>query len=147
MFLIAGAICAVAPDVDLIARLFAPEGRDVHRTFTHSVFFAVFVGVIAALYTARYSSGYTGRLVMYLTLATTSHGILDALTTYKKGVAFFSPVVSERFVAPWQPIGSRLVEFWFVFVPLVVFTCVALRLRGVTAPSPSREVPLSIRLE
>jgi inner membrane protein len=147
IFLAAGAVCAVLPDVDLIARLFSPEYRELHRSLTHSIFFAVVAGVIVALCLGRHSHGHSSRLVIYLTLATASHGMLDALTTHPQGVAFFSPVSHERFVAAWQPINSRSVEFWFVLVPLVLFTSVALRIRGVRGPWFSREAPLSIRRE
>ena len=43
------------------------------------------------------------RLWLYFTLATLSHGLLDALTSYVEGVAFLSPFSSQRFFAPWRP--------------------------------------------
>jgi hypothetical protein len=63
------------------------------------------------------------------------------------GVAFFSPFSSERYVMPWRPIDGRSTEFWFVFVPLVLITGVALRSRGIRLQWPTRGTPLGIRLE
>ena len=82
-----------------------------------------------------------------LLLIRRSRRILDAFTTHKMGVAFFSPLSSERYVALWQPIDSRLVEFWFVFVPCVVVTCVVLRIRGIRLHLLAREAPFSIRTD
>lgn len=40
----------------------------------------------------------------YLFLATTSHGLLDAMTDGGLGVAFFSPFENSRYFLPWRPI-------------------------------------------
>jgi inner membrane protein len=126
--LIGGAVCAVLPDIDLIATVFWSGGHGVHRTITHSIPFAVFVaGLVAVCIKPLIPEGYTTRLAIHLALATASHGVLDALTTYEMGVAFFSPFSSERYV---MPIDGRSAEFWFVFVPLVLITGLALRIRG-----------------
>jgi inner membrane protein len=147
-FLIAGALCAVLPDVDLLAPLLWAGGREFHRTVTHSLLFAVLVGAIAAICVKPLIGGNcTRRLALYLALATASHGLLDALTTHEMGVAFFSPVSGERYVAFWRPIDSRFVEFWFVLAPCVVVTCVVLRIRGIRPQLPTREAPLSIRID
>jgi inner membrane protein len=146
--LIAGAVCAVLPDVDLMATLFWSGGRDLHRTITHSIPFGVcLAGVLTLCIRPVIPRGYTTRLAIYLTLATASHGLLDALTTHETGVAFFSPFAAERYVMPWRPIDGRSAEFWFVFVPLVLITGLALRVRGVRLRWPMRETPLSIRSE
>jgi inner membrane protein len=148
VFLIAGAVCAVVPDVDLLAPLLWAEGREFHRTVTHSLLFAVVVGAVAAISVKRLMSGNcTRRLALYLALATASHGILDALTTHEMGVAFFSPISSERYVSFWQPIDSRFVEFWFVLAPCIVVTCVVLRIRGIGLHLLARETPSSIRMD
>jgi inner membrane protein len=148
VFLFAGAACAVLPDVDLLAPLLWVGGREFHRTFTHSLVFAVLVGALAAMCVKPLmASSCTRRLALYLALATDSHGILDALTTYEMGVAFFSPVSGERYVAFWRPIDSRFVEFWFVLAPCVLFTYVVLRIRGIRLQLPTREAPLSIRMD
>lgn len=43
-YLVIGALCAVLPDVDLLAPYFGGD-RDFHRRFTHSVFFAGLFGI------------------------------------------------------------------------------------------------------
>ena len=45
-------------------------------------------------------------------LAAASHGLLDAMTTGGRGVAFFSPFSNRRYFLPWRmievsPIGIR----------------------------------------
>jgi inner membrane protein len=148
VFLIAGAICAVLPDVDLLAPLLWASGREFHRTVTHSLFFAVLVGAVATMCLKPLMPGHrTRKLVLYLALATASHGILDALTTHEMDVAFFSPVSGERYVALWRPIDSRFVEFWFVLTPCVVVTCFVLRIRGIGLRLRTREAASSIRID
>ena len=51
----------------------------------------------------RYRADRT-RYWSYLFLATTSHGILDAMTTGGGGIAFFAPFWNERYFFPWTPI-------------------------------------------
>ena len=104
-------------------------------------------GLVALCIKPLIRSGYATRLAMYLAFATASHGVLDALTTHEMGVAFFSPFSSERYVTPWRPIEGRSAEFWFVFVPLVLVTGVALRVRGIRLRWSTRGTPLSIRSE
>jgi membrane-bound metal-dependent hydrolase YbcI (DUF457 family) len=101
VFLIAGAGCALLPDIDLLAALFGVGSREVHRTFTHSVFFAVLLGLVAAICAKHFmSSKYTGRLAGYVAVATASHSVFDALATYDMGVVFLSPLSSHRYVVP-----------------------------------------------
>jgi len=44
------------------------------------------------------------RVWIYLFLATASHGMLDAVTSGGGGIAFFAPVVNDRYFFPWRPI-------------------------------------------
>ena len=110
-FWIAGAACAMVPDVDWAG---APFGLHYevflgdHRGFTHSVLFAITFGAAMAwlAFRAPRWEGKRLRLWLYFTLATLSHGLLDALTSYGEGVAFLSPFSSQRFFAPWRPFGT-----------------------------------------
>jgi len=80
-----------------------------------------------------------------LTLATASHGLLDAMSTYGPGVPFLLPFSTRRFFLPWRPIsaglgphdhgllgglletiGSELVWIW---IPAVLLLWVTARLR------------------
>jgi inner membrane protein len=145
LFLIAGVAAAVLPDLDLIAPLFEAGSRGVHRTFTHSIFFAVLAGVLGAMGLPRTFQRYRTRFGLYLALAAGTHGALDALTTYDMGVAFLSPVSNVRYVAPWRPIDGVSMELWLALIPSAVCAWVILYLRGIRLPWPRREPPLRIR--
>lgn len=107
----AAAFCAVAPDFDVAAfRLgiayAAPLG---HRGFSHSLVFALLLGLCATLllrFLLRASARPPfARTLALLTLATASHGVLDAMTDGGLGVAFFSPFDLTRYFLPWRPIA------------------------------------------
>jgi inner membrane protein len=104
--LIAGAVCSVIPDLDVIGFEFGIKYDDMlgHRGFTHSIFFAV---VLAALVTLTLFQNHHGsRLVifLFLFLSTLSHSVLDALTNGGLGVGFFAPFSNKRFFFPYRPI-------------------------------------------
>jgi inner membrane protein len=130
---VAGVLCAVLPDLDAIGRPFGYGDLAFlggHRALTHSVSFAIAVGVVVALLAFRDPHQPCSRtwLATYLALATASHGLLDLLTTYGAGVALLSPFSAVRFQSPWQPIGSLLDEVVYGLVPLAL--CIwAIRLR------------------
>jgi len=105
---VAGALCSVLPDIDVIGFRFGIHYGDFlwHRGFTHSLVFAALLsGAATAILTWRGSIG-MGRFALfaYLFLATASHGVLDAMTNGGLGVAFFSPFENSRYFLPWQPI-------------------------------------------
>lgn len=105
---IAGALCSVVPDLDVIGFEFGvPYGEFWgHRGFTHSLLFAAFLATFVAVLSLRDSA--TGicpfALWAYLFLSTASHGLLDAITDGGLGVAFFSPFDNSRYFFPWRPI-------------------------------------------
>lgn len=105
------AICAVVPDLDLIGwplgiSTFALLG---HRGLTHSLAFAVVLGGIAAWILLRDGSArerVAGAAA--LIVATGTHSVLDALTTYSPtGPAFWAPFSNERYRFPWQPLTGE----------------------------------------
>ena len=113
------AVCAMLPDVDVIAFAFGIPYGDMfgHRGFTHSLFFAAVVGALAAAHVSHQShplhpshlshlSHLSHRLALFVwfTLLTASHGILDALTNGGRGIAFFAPFSDHRYFFPWRPI-------------------------------------------
>jgi inner membrane protein len=146
---VAGAICSMFPDVDVVGFHFGVQYGDVwgHRGFTHSLVFAALLGgAVVALFFRR---GVTGLaplpLFAYLFLATVSHGVLDAMTNGGLGVAFLSPFDNTRFFLPWRPIRvSPIVvgrflslrgyavlknELLWIWLPTGIFSVLVLLLR------------------
>jgi inner membrane protein len=106
--LVAGAICSVVPDLDVIGFHFGIRYRDFwgHRGFTHSL---VFAGVLATAtlllaFRKRIPNLNRSPIWLYFFLAAASHGLLDAMTDGGLGVAFFSPFDNRRYFLPWTPI-------------------------------------------
>ncbi len=106
-FWILTALCAILPDLDAIGFAFGVRYDDLfgHRGITHSIFFAVLMGVIVGLL-IDVKAGRRRRIqyVVYFTLVTLSHPLLDALTNGGRGVAFFAPLSNERYFFPFRPI-------------------------------------------
>lgn len=103
-----GAVLAVLPDSDSILHWLGVSSRTVfgHRGLTHSLSFAVVVGLLAAFLLAR-SAGMPGlraRLGLYFVLALASHGLLDAMTNGGQGIALFAPFSNERYFLPFRPL-------------------------------------------
>jgi len=119
-----------------------------HRGFTHSLVFAVTLGVIALL-----ASGWlrTSRLkaFIFVALFAASHGLLDMCTNGGRGVALFWPFTNERYFFPWRPIevspltldrllsergaavlGSELLWVWMPAVVIGAGIGLVRRLRG-----------------
>jgi inner membrane protein len=103
---IAGAICSIIPDLDVIGFGFGVDYGEMlgHRGLTHSIFFAVALGALLALFLAE--RNVQARLLVFIFLfwSTLSHAILDAMTNGGLGVAFFAPFQNERYFFPWRPI-------------------------------------------
>ncbi len=125
--MIAAAICAALPDMDVIAFHFGvPYGSMLgHRGLTHSLLFAMVAGSIAeysrrsktdreviAMRRARLARARATGLVFLL--ATASHGMLDAMTNGGRGVAFFAPFSDSRYFFPWHPIEVSPIGAAFV---------------------------------
>jgi inner membrane protein len=105
---VAGALCSVIPDLDVIGFRFGiPYGAFCgHRGFTHSILFAALLATLVMLVAFRQGVPGLGRFTLwtYFFLATASHGLLDAMTDGGLGVAFFSPFNNTRYFLPWRPI-------------------------------------------
>ena len=98
-----GALCAAAPDLDVVAVWFGVPWGHGHRGITHSLPFAA---LLAAVLTATLLRGSGRRRSVWLALflATASHGVLDAMTNGGPGVALFAPFDESRHFLPWRPI-------------------------------------------
>lgn len=102
-----GALCAAAPDLDVIGFRFGVHYGDLlgHRGLTHSLAFAAVLAAVTVMAFPRGVPGLgRGGLWLYLFLATASHGLLDACTNGGMGIAFFSPFSNVRYFFPFQPI-------------------------------------------
>jgi inner membrane protein len=102
--------CSLLPDTDVISRLVGNQQLETlvggHRGLTHSVSFALLIGLIAlAAFRGPDWRARRGQLWLSLAAATASHGLVDSLTTYGPGVALLAPLSWIRFKAPWQPLG------------------------------------------
>jgi inner membrane protein len=109
-----GVLATILPDFDSIAFKLGIAYADQfgHRGATHSLFFALAVGMVGAaaapwLRTTRW------RALWFLTLCTASHPVLDALTSGGLGVALFWPWSHERIFAPWRPIAVSPIGMGF----------------------------------
>lgn len=103
--MLAGVVATILPDADVIAFYLGIAYSDVlgHRGFTHSIGFAVIVGVIGAIFAAQLKAR-AGTAFWVLSLSTLSHAVLDAFTNGGLGVAILWPLSSDRYFMPWQPI-------------------------------------------
>ena len=136
-----GAVCAALPDLDGVGYwLGVPyESTFGHRGFTHGLFFAALLAsacILVFFRSEQFRENRT-RYWIYLFLATTSHGVLDAMTTGGGGIAFFAPFWNERYFFPWRPIlvspmsvrrffterGARVIasEIQYVWMPAFAF--------------------------
>ncbi len=150
---IAGALCSVIPDLDVIGFRFGIHYGDFwgHRGFTHSLIFAALLASVVVLLAFRH--GGLGRFVLwtYLFLTTASHGFFDAMTDGGLGVAFFSPFDTTRYFLPWTPIRVSPIgvarffsyrslaviqsELLYIWLPAVIVILVAWLTRRRSVPN------------
>ncbi len=104
--LIAGAICSIVPDFDVIGFAFAIEYGDMlgHRGITHSIMFAALLAAPLTFLLVRHERNTRLPVFVFLFLSTLSHAILDAMTNGGLGVALFAPFDNTRYFLPWRPI-------------------------------------------
>jgi inner membrane protein len=107
-FWVLTAACSMLPDIDAVGFAFGIRYNSIfgHRGLTHSIAFAVFTGVIVGSLVFRNQNiGIKTRvLILYFSLVTLSHPLLDALTNGGYGVALLAPFSGKRYFAPWRPI-------------------------------------------
>lgn len=103
--LLFGVICAVLPDADVIGFRFGIRYADLlgHRGFSHSLLFAVIMGLVGALLAPRLRGGRVMGFGVGL-FAVASHILLDAMTNSGLGVAAFWPFDPARHFCAWRPI-------------------------------------------
>lgn len=102
------AACAMLPDIDAIGFAFGVRYNSMlgHRGLTHSIAFALLVGLTVGM--LAFGKRQTGpgklQLVFYFALVTLSHPLLDAMTNGGLGVALLAPFSAERYFFPLRPI-------------------------------------------
>jgi len=108
-----GTFCALAPDVDWFTAFLKvhPGNYLAHRGITHSLLGAVLIAASVLLFGFKREQRNL-KVGTYLLLASLSHGLLDACTSGRIGVAFFYPFSSSRWACDWQPIQDAPLPFW-----------------------------------
>jgi inner membrane protein len=103
--LAAGVVASVLPDLDVIAfRFDIPYASDYgHRGFSHSLAFAVFMGLLVAM-AHRPLHATFARTFGVVAVAMASHGLLDLFTNGGLGIALLWPWTGERYFAPVRPL-------------------------------------------
>ena len=117
-FWMLSSICAVAPDIDVLANRFGYDHTTMlgHRGLTHSFLFAIVLsGLVVLLFFRKPVEGMMSRLALlaFFFAATASHSVLDAMVDGTLGVAFFAPFSPGRFFLPWRPIVSSPIGLAF----------------------------------
>ncbi len=102
---ILGMCLSIIPDIDVIGFHYAIkyESQWGHRGFTHSVFFAFLVGLIAA-YFSNFLKAKHLHVFLFAFASMLSHGILDACTSGGLGVEFWWPFNETRYFFPFRKI-------------------------------------------
>jgi inner membrane protein len=100
--------CSVLPDTDVVGYwLGMPyDAMFGHRGISHSITMALALAALVTwvCFASETWRGARLRLWLCFFVATASHGILDAMTTGGRGIAFFAPFSSARYFLPWRPI-------------------------------------------
>ncbi|WP_299825153.1 metal-dependent hydrolase [uncultured Pontibacter sp.] len=108
-FWILGVLCTILPDADVVMFKFGVSYEHLlgHRGFSHSLVFALLLGVaLTAIFyrsiklTSKQGLGF----ILFFSFCTASHILLDALTNGGLGVAVFAPLDNTRYFLPWRPI-------------------------------------------
>ncbi|MBW1295078.1 metal-dependent hydrolase [Aquimarina litoralis] len=125
---ILGIVCSIIPDADVAGFKFGIAYEDFwgHRGFTHSFVFALILGILITVifYYKTLNTKTAVFLILYFSLCTASHGILDAMTSGGLGIAFFSPFDDTRYFFPSRPIqvspigASKFFSIWGIKVLL-----------------------------
>jgi len=141
--LLAGVLAAMLPDLDVIAfRLHIAYADNFgHRGVSHSLLFAVLIGLLA-LTTAPLLRTTRWRALAFISVCAASHGLLDMFTNGGLGVALWWPWSAERLFSPWQVIevspltlqrllsprglAVLLSELRWVWLPALGVTCALL---------------------
>jgi inner membrane protein len=155
-FWVLSILCAVLPDADIIGFRFGIHYGDMlgHRGFSHSLFFALILSLFVIFVVFRSVPKFSQKwwaFAAYFFVVTTSHGLLDAMTTGGLGIGFFIPFDDTRYFLPWRPVAVSAIrlskffslssmhvlrsEFIWVWIPAMLLTAGAWIWRRKLGPS------------
>ena len=113
--LVLGILLSILPDFDVIAFKFGIpySSQWGHRGFTHSLFFAIVMGLtFAYLFSSKLESNRV-RVFVFLFIAMASHGLLGMFTDGGLGIALLWPFTSARYFWPHQVIKVSPISIGF----------------------------------
>lgn len=144
--LLVGMFAAIVPDFDGLAfKLGIAYGTMTgHRGFTHTLAFALLLGLLGWWLAPRWRM-YRTLGWAWVALCTLSHPLLDMLTNGGIGIALFWPFDGTRYFSSWRPIevspvalkrfvsprGAQVLlnEMLTVWAPLLVMAILAMSIR------------------
>jgi inner membrane protein len=102
-------VCAVLPDADVIGFAWGVRYDALwgHRGLSHSLCFALLLspGVVKLVWRHDATGSWQWcTRVLYFSIVTASHGVLDAMTDGGRGIAFLAPFDTTRYFFPWRPV-------------------------------------------
>jgi inner membrane protein len=145
-------VLPMVPDLDAFST-FSDDTVLGHRGFTHSLTFALALGLFTAACTYRRFQIPLAVLAVFFFLITASHGLLDACTNGGAKIPFFWPISSARF-GRWGPINvadiafelpnpwtSRAIrtELLWIWLPTTVLVGMVMICRRLTAGRPENQ--------
>ncbi|MFP8777491.1 metal-dependent hydrolase [Hydrogenophaga sp. RWCD_12] len=115
--MLAGAACGVLPDLDFLSitlHFDRYSGTYGHRGFTHSLGFALLIGLIGALWPSGGATGWRRRAGRgaFLALCTASHPLLDSLFDVGICSAWFWPLDGARHCFDWRPVPMQGIDLF-----------------------------------
>ena len=142
-------LLSLLPDADLIGFNYGVRYADPwgHRGATHSLSFALGLGVALAAVVRRYRMPLM-RTAALASLVLASHPLLDIWTDGGLGCALLWPVDPTRYFAPWRPIPVAPIGWAFIsprgvfvllfealtFLPLFAYSLWPRRAKGNQSP-------------
>ena len=97
------ALLSITPDLDVLIYIaFRPLGMIPHRGITHTIVFALFVGVFMAVVCRRFLGLTFLRVFLIVSTVLLSHSLLDYLMGCGPGVPFFWPISEQGFLLPFR---------------------------------------------
>lgn len=107
-FIAIASIAPSLPDLDVLGFYAGVpyESFFGHRGFFHSFIFSFILGGMLSLLMRALDNKMCNiswaKLLLFMGIVISSHGILDAMTTGGHGIALFSPINDGRFFLPWR---------------------------------------------